>query len=302
MEVSTETLHEYRDKWEEIGMQTGSIDPEATRPFIDKIYASAGFKAPKFIFHAKNPVDLIKKRKAIDIVEKELYTSADPYQLLQREADKLKSEDIEFKYGEICFGNHDASTLAFYDFFLNHEKLEEISEVDHFLQLARVCSWWIPLEDAAIVMDRPSVIKQDDAGELHCENGPAIKFDDKFEVYAWHGLRIPSEWIRDKSLTPQIALTFPQVELRRAACEILGWHNVLEALNKRVVDKNDNPQVGTLLEVDIPEIGTEKFLFVECGTGRNFAIPVPPDVTTALEANAWSYGVAANEYMPEVRT
>jgi len=61
--------------------------------------------------------------------------------------------------------------------------------------------------------------------------------------------------------------------------------------------------IGTLLEVDIPDIGNEKFLRVLCGTGREFAIPVPPNMKTALEANAWTYGLEGNLLRDlEVRT
>jgi hypothetical protein len=54
--------------------------------------------------------------------------------------------------------------------------------------------------------------------------------------------------------------------------------------------------------VDIPDIGREHYLRVKCGTGRGFAIPVPPECKTALEANAWTYGLESYEYRPEVRT
>ena len=62
--------------------------------------------------------------------------------------------------------------------------------------------------------------------------------------------------------------------------------------------------IGTLLEVDIPDIGREKFLRVLCGTGREFALPVPPDMKTALQANAWTFGMDdPNELLNlEIRT
>jgi len=31
-------------------------------------------------------------------------------------------------------------------------------------------------------------------------------------------------------------------------------------------------------------------------------LPVPPDVTTAREANAWTYGLDPEAWAPEVRT
>ena len=68
-------------------------------------------------------------------------------------------------------------------------------------------------------------------------------------------------------------------------------------------DEDADPMIGTLIEVEIPEIGREKFLKVLCGTGREFAIPVPPEMKTALEANAWTYDIPSDVLSQlEVRT
>jgi len=58
-----------------------------------------------------------------------------------------------------------------------------------------------------------------------------------------------------------------------------------------------------LLEVELPDIGKERFLRVLCGTGREFALPVPPDMTTALQAQSWTFGMVEFEFVkPEIRT
>jgi len=42
---------------------------------------------------------------------------------------------------------------------------------------------------------------------------------------------------------------------------------------------------------------------VRCGTGRTFALPVPPDMKTAIQANAWTYGLDPKDiFNLEVRT
>jgi hypothetical protein len=92
------------------------------------------------------------------------------------------------------------------------------------------------------------------------------------------------------------------MEERRTACEILGWDNILKTLNYRVIDENPDPQIGTLIEAALPDLGEQRFLRVLCGTGRYFSLTVPPDCETAHEANAWTFGVPANEYFPEVGT
>ena len=114
-----------------------------------------------------------------------------------------------------------------------------------------------------------------------------------------------SHWIAEKSLTPHVALGQNNIEMRRVACEILGWDAVLNdpSVASRTINKHPNPEIGHLIQVNLPgTVGRSNFLSVRCGTGRQFAIPVPPGIKTALEANAWTYGVAVDEYQPEVRT
>lgn len=159
-------------------------------------------------------------------------------------------------------------------------------------------------EDFCIVSDFPELIKVDAENRPHNDVGPTYRFRDGWSTYHYHGVAIPANWIEDKeSLTPEIALTWENVEQRRAACELLGWNKILEELKAVVVDTDGDPQIGQLLEVDLPGSGKEKFLRVLCGTGRIFALPVPPEMKTALEAQAWSFGMDTNEFVPpEVRT
>lgn len=162
-------------------------------------------------------------------------------------------------------------------------------------------------EDFCIVSDFPEFIKIDAENRPHCENGPSHRWRDGWALYHWHGVSIPAEWIENKAaLTAQTALTWPNIEQRRVACEILGWSAILSALNAKTIDLDGDPEIGELVEVDIPEIGRERFLRVLCGTGRQFALPVPPDMKTALQANAWTFGYDnagfAEFVKPEIRT
>lgn len=46
-----------------------------------------------------------------------------------------------------------------------------------------------------------------------------------------------------------------------------------------------------------------RFLVVRCGTERSFAIRVPQTMKTALEAQAWTWGLEPDQFVrPEVRT
>ena len=172
---------------------------------------------------------------------------------------------------------------------------------------ARTCGPLYPYDGWAFVSRRPDLLAFDDQGRLHAENGPAMRFPSGYAMHAWHGVRVPAAWIEDRaSLTPQAALTWENIEQRRAACGILGWASILRALSARVVDEHHDPAVGTLVEVDLP--GDEdapsvlaRFLSVHCGTGREFALGVPSDVDSATAAQAWLFGEDAYHH-PEVRT
>lgn len=160
-----------------------------------------------------------------------------------------------------------------------------------------------------IISDRPEILKVDEQNRLHNEFGPATKWRDGLEQYYWHGQAVPDVWLRDKKhLTPKLALTQTNVEQRRAACEILGWANVLEdpSLNPKIIDK-DEPHIGTLIEVDLPDAPKQWFLKYQCGTGRWFAESVnDKKFNTALKANAGGNGYRGNgdpmKYIPFART
>jgi len=81
------------------------------------------------------------------------------------------------------------------------------------------------------------------------------------------------------------------------------WDKILDQLNAKVIDEDGDPEIGVLLEVTIPEIGKERFLKVKCGTGRYFALPVPPEMKTALEAQSWTWDLTSIDFKkPEIRT
>ena len=172
-------------------------------------------------------------------------------------------------------------------------------------QAARHGGFRVMHPEFCMVCDFPELIRKDEQNRPHCETGPSHRWRDGWSLYHWHGVKVPAEWIEDKaSLTASTALTWPNIEQRRAACEIIGWAKALKELDAKVIDKDGDPEIGTLLEVDLPESGKERFIYVKCGTGREFALPVPRDCgDTALAANMWTFGLDANAaFIPEVRT
>lgn len=155
-----------------------------------------------------------------------------------------------------------------------------------------------------IVSDFPEVLNVDDTNRAHGQDGPSHRWRDGWSLYHWHGVSVPEHWItKSKELTAKEAITWVNIEQRRCACEILGWNIILKELNAVVIDSDGDPEIGELIEVDLADIGKEKFLRVLCGTKREFVIPVPPDMKTAMMAQSWTFGLDLKDFViPEIRT
>jgi hypothetical protein len=267
-------LPEYRDEALRIGLNTSPINFDKTVAVLKSIYENEGVPFPAGNVHyAESP-------KAATVIAK---------------ANGISNKSDFFK--NIVYGNNDSFWLMFYKFF-NDVCDIPLPQIKPLLELAYNGGWNYVDEKLVICIDRPIKLKFDEQKRLHCENGPAIEYKDGFASYSWHGVSVPDDWIKTKGfLTAEMALKEPNMERRRAACEILGWAKILDDLDSKVIDEDDDPEIGTLLEVNIPDIGKERFLKVRCGTGRTFALPVPPDMKTALDANAWTYDIDPKELL-----
>jgi len=296
----------YRDKWLKIGLSTEPLDFERAKAAATRCYELTGLKPPQYFLHFQSPyaaaIGAYSHRKRFkkggqisDRVRDQVGV-----QVSNQIRDQVKAHVQDQVWAQV-FGPHDANFLSYYDFFRSELNLSHCDQIDGLIELAKHCGWWAPYENVCILQDHPSVIKFDDQNRAHCEDGPAIAYPDGFGVYCWHGTRIPAAWI-EQAPGAEEALEWENLEQRRAACEIVGWHNILRELDARTIDKDEDPQIGELVEVNIPDIGSEKFLRVLCGTGREFALPVSPEMTTALQANAWTYGLDSIDYKPEIRT
>lgn len=163
------------------------------------------------------------------------------------------------------------------------------------------CCGWYPSSRFAMVCNRPEHIDRED-GRLHSSTRLAIQWRDGWGLAFWRGIRIPNEWVLRKPPTAKRLLSWESIEQRRAGFELIGWDKLMEELDFKVLDSHPNPEIGVLLEVDLPGSGREKFIKVLCGTGRQFILPVPLECSTALEAQAWSYGLDDINLLPEIRT
>jgi len=299
-------LANYRDKWLNIGTSCEPLDFEKACSAADKAYAAAQLPVPIWHLHFRSPVEAAKAAVILKKTNKPDLTSAE----LQEYIEEKLSRTTRFSQASMLealddqvYGSHDAGWLGFYDLFLTESKLECCRPLEGLIELAKVCGWWAPYEKCVIFQDRHAELNRDMDGRLHCPIGPAVRYRDGFSVYAWHGVTVPGEWIEHpETLTAEMGLTWENIEQRRVICEIMGWGKILDDTGAVVIDEDPDPEIGTLLEANIPGLGVERFLRVlEKSSGREFVLPVDGSNVRARQANAASYGILEEELNPDFR-
>ena len=248
------------------------INKQSAAKTITKIYALAELKAPEVIF-LSGPLEAKNFCK-----------------------EKLKLHMGTFDYFGVGF---DSGWMAFYDYFQRIGILEkddkEFNIVNEFMHSG---VWAVVMfENLVICIARPNTVKVDDKGNLHCENGVAIAFDDGYEEYAWHGTWVNKQIImQPETLTKEQIIEEKNSEVSRAIAEKLGWDEYLKRVETVLVDKwfdvstkshyelydfknRKGPLQPRLLKMESPELND--------GTRPYYIESVPPESKTCQAARRW---------------
>jgi hypothetical protein len=198
------------------------------------------------------------------------------------------------------YGQHDAHWLAFYG-ALNRFGVDT-SPLDGLTEIASACGWWWPFKNLCILTERPSRVERDSCGRLHASTGPAVVYPDGWSVYAWHGVGVDASVI----LFPE-TITLTQVhqqantEVREVLLERYGFDRYIMETGALPFHADET---GTLYRLDIG--GDEPLVVVSLLNGtlesdasrKRFVLRVPPRMTHARAAAAWTFEQAAEDYRP----
>lgn len=297
---------EFVRKWIDIGLSTVPADRPRAEAAIAGLYKLANLKEPRVIWL---PCPISAALSAVcyaAIIQHRLV--AKPKGAVDsavRSAVRSAVYSAVRDGGRAFFGGSiwNAGYSAWADYF---NEVCAIAIDRNFLEMTQSCGFYWTLDGICFASERSSEIHLDDQGRLHCEAGMSIKYAGTgWGLFHWHGTQIPAEWIIDRdNLKPAHVLKCANIEQRRAGCEMLGWAHILKQLNARTIDRDADPEIGELVEVSLPDLATPaKFLRVRCGTGREFAIGIPPNINKALDAQAWMIGLKPKDFnRPEIRT
>ncbi|MCS3879534.1 hypothetical protein M2359_003163 [Gordonia amarae] len=213
------------------------------------------------------------------------------------------------------YGQHEGHRFAHYDAFRRHGLTTFRSDDNHFLDIFAAVTastgWWWALPDVCIMADRPTALHTESIpGSLHGERrlhhhgSPAIEFADGQQVFALHGTIVP-QWVLDDPTVERIA-NEPNIEIRRCAIERLGWDGYLAAADLTLIHSAPDPgnpgQRLSLYSTPLAWLNGERLLLVENGSlerdghRRRYGLHVPGDVSNALDAAGWTYGISGADY------
>jgi hypothetical protein len=224
---------EYRDRFIAFGLSTKPADRKKAEKCIDEIYANA---VPNKLPPPKKKVWVNSPLEGALMAQKLMFES--------------KSNPTVDSVLECGFGQHDASWLAFYNFFATECKLESAMPV---LPLAKLCEhagWWWPFDEVCIISERPNQLKLNARGQLHSEDGPAISYPDdgKFRVYALNGVCVPEAYVTTpaKDLDPELILKEQNAEIRRELLRKITVERFIQFHKPKILDRKGDYE---LLEI-----------------------------------------------------
>lgn len=278
----TARFPEFVEKWLGYGLATGPCDKKAAEKAACEAYKAAGLPAPKHFVWVSGPL------KGSELAGRAL-KAKDYKEFKAMKSGGSTSEGFAVR----GYGQFSAGWCSYYDYWFQVCNLECVKPLNGLLELTKHVSMWWAFEEMTVLCERPTIIARDDQNRLHSQTGPCLEYKDDLKFYAFHGTVVPEAWIMGKPTAAEV-LSCTNVEQRRAGAEIVGWAKILKDLKSRTIDTDPDPMIGELVEVDLPGAPNSRFLRVMCGTGREFALPVPPTLTTALAANCWTYDLGVD--------
>ena len=302
-------IPEFREEWLRIGLSTEPADFDAAEDAIKDAYKIARLEPPKLFIRLRSPLEGAIGAAILK------GTKFDEAQVRAQVRDQVRAQvwdQVWDQVGAAFFSQHEAGWIGWASYFHKVLSLPGTEKIEPLSRIVAACGWVWFFSGAAIITDRSHVLKRDENNRLHCENGPALEYRDGFSIYAWHGTRLPAEWVEGRAtIDPAIILKAENVEQRAAGAAMIGWPRMVSALKRKVIDGDPDSDMGALIELTLPGLREPgRFLQAKCPRNGTIVEGVPRvsdvdglPINTVIAAQAWRIGDPQSEYIhPPKRT
>ncbi len=208
------------------------------------------------------------------------------------------------------WGAWDVFFLSTYDYARSIDLVQysqsEDKELTLWMKLLAGGLAYLFVENVCFVFSYPEKLALDQGLQNHSETGPSIIFADGVKVFSWHGMVVPEIVIMEPAkLRPASIDDEPNIEIRRIMIERYGWEKYLRNSKAKLIHQDE---FGKLYQKLVP--GDEPIVAVEVvnstaepdGKFKRYMLRVPPNITTAKLAVAWTFGLSEGLYLPDVES
>lgn len=188
------------------------------------------------------------------------------------------------------FGQQDAGWIGFYNYFLEVCGIEKCRKLKPFMDLAEEVNWWAPFKKICLVCEKPTICKLKGT-QIHCEDGPAIAYQDGFEIYALNGVHLSKEIVMTPAnqLSCGLVLKETNADVRRELIRKIGITRIISELGAQELDSWKDYK---LLLLDLKDGRHRPYLQMKNPSIEAVHIEgVPPDIKTVKQALAWRNGL-----------
>ncbi len=177
--------------------------------------------------------------------------------------------------------------------------------LEAYLNGAWILYW---TDDTLFWVAKPTLHKDPAPGtrRLHHETSAALESDVE-NLFFWHGVLVPEYIVvRPDSITVEQIETETNAEVRRVMIERMGQWRYLQESGATLVHTDSR---GALYRKEIPN--DEPLVMVKVknatqepdGSYKDYFLRVPPTITMAAQAVAWTFGFSkVEEYAPSIET
>lgn len=173
-----------------------------------------------------------------------------------------------------------------------------------FINTVQAGGWWFPFKNFCLACEGPSEIHVNDQLQLHNDNGPAVVFGDEYKVWALNRVLVTEDIVlrrfSAKDIDEQPNLEVRQLMLQRFGLERYVSESGLHEIQRDefgVLYKKDFADDESLVMVQVSNSTPE-----ENGERREYFLRVPPNITTARQGIAWTFGLEELEYHPLIES
>ncbi len=177
-----------------------------------------------------------------------------------------------------------------------------------YLGLANAAGWWFAYPEVVFLSDRPIAIRYNEEERLHNPSGRAIAYPDGWGVNAIDGTLLPAWFHEPGAITLERIQHEDNLEARRHLITAYGYDRFVVDSGAELIDEDVAGRLwytGNRNWEGHPEMAMVEVVDAtpqRDGTFRRYWLHVPPTMTDARQAVAWTFHMSPAEYHPEVET